>query len=67
MTSTPWVKATRSGGNGGSCVEVRRHDGMIEVRDTKDNGTGPMLRFTSAEWDAFLDGAKGSEFDHLLG
>lgn len=65
MNTTPWIKATASGGNGGSCVEVRRHDEMIEVRDTKDR-EGPVLRFTAAEWDAFLDGAKGSEFDHLL-
>jgi hypothetical protein len=64
--STNWVKARRSGGNGGNCVEVRRHDNMIEVRDTKARGTGPVLQFTAAEWDAFLDGAKGSEFDHLL-
>jgi hypothetical protein len=36
---------------------------MIEVRDTKDQGQGPTLRFTSDEWDAFLDGARGGEFD----
>ena len=67
MTTTPWIKATRSGGNGGSCVEVRRHHGMIEVRDTKDREAGPTLRFTDAEFDAFLDGARKGEFDHLLG
>lgn len=64
---TPWIKATRSGGNGGNCVELRRHDGMIEVRDTKDGGAGPILRFTAAEFDAFLHGAQHHEFDHLLG
>jgi hypothetical protein len=66
MTTTPWVKASKSGGNGGSCVEVRRHHDMIEVRDTKDTGNGPILRFTGAEWDAFLHGASHHEFDHLL-
>jgi hypothetical protein len=65
MTTTPWIKARRSGSNGGSCVEVRRNGDAIEVRDTKDRG-GPVLRFTAAEFDAFLDGAKGREFDHLL-
>lgn len=64
--TTSWIKSSKSGTNGGSCVEARRHDGMIEVRDTKDGGRGPVLRFTSAEWDAFLDGAKRSEFDVLL-
>ena len=43
-TDTPWQKATASDTHG-SCVEQRRHDGVVEVRDTKDNGTGPVLRF----------------------
>ncbi|MGH3648104.1 MAG: DUF397 domain-containing protein [Micromonosporaceae bacterium] len=50
--------ATKSGGNGGGCVELRRHDGMIELRDTKDNGHGPTLRFRLDELDAFLDGPR---------
>ncbi|MGH3729481.1 MAG: DUF397 domain-containing protein [Micromonosporaceae bacterium] len=65
--TTPWVKARKSGGNGGGCVELRRHEGMIELRDTKAHGTGPTLRFRPDELDAFLDGAKHGEFDHLLG
>jgi hypothetical protein len=63
---TEWVKASRSGDNGGDCVEMRRHVGTIEVRDTKDDGTGPTLRFTPAEFAAWLDGAKRGEFDHLI-
>jgi hypothetical protein len=39
---------------------------MIEVRDSKDR-SGPVLRFTGLEWDAFLDGARKGEFDHLAG
>lgn len=62
---TPWVKARKSGGTG-DCVQLRRHDGMIEVRDTKAGEGGPVLRFTAAEFAAFLDGARGTEFDHLL-
>jgi uncharacterized protein DUF397 len=50
---------------GGQCVEVRRHGGMIEVCDSKDR-SGPVLRFTSLEWDVFLHGARNAEFDHLL-
>jgi hypothetical protein len=64
MSSTPWVKASASNGQG-SCVEVRRHDEVLEVRDTKDR-SGPVLRFTRAEFAAWLDGARGGEFDHLL-
>ena len=63
--TTPWVKARMSDGSG-SCVEMRRHAGAVEVRDTKDHGTGPTLRYTSDEWAAFLDGAKKGEFDHLV-
>ncbi|MGH3716672.1 MAG: DUF397 domain-containing protein [Micromonosporaceae bacterium] len=66
MSTTPWIKARKSGNNGGGCVELRRHDGMIELRDTKDDGRGPILRFRPDELDAFLDGAKNGEFDHLL-
>jgi len=62
-TETPWLKARKSS-NSGSCVEVRRHGGAIEVRDSKDR-SGPVLRFTGPEWDAFLDGARNREFDHL--
>ena len=62
---TSWIKA-RASDNSWSCVEMRRHGSAIEVRDTKDHGTGPTLRYTSAEWAAFLDGAKKGEFDHLV-
>ncbi len=62
--TTPWIKATASDEQA-SCVEQRAHDGTIEVRDTKDRG-GPVLRFTRAEFAAWLDGARGGEFDHLL-
>jgi hypothetical protein len=60
---TSWSKAARSG-NQGDCVEVRRHAGGVEVRDSKDPD-GPVLRFTPSEFAAFLDGARKAEFDHL--
>jgi hypothetical protein len=61
--STPWITASASGASN-QCVELRRHEGMIEVRDSKDRG-GPVLRFTRAEFAAWLDGADKGEFDHL--
>lgn len=68
MTSkpdTPWIKAEASNADG-SCVEMRRKNGKIEVRDTKDNGTGPILTYTDKEFAAWLTGAKAGNFDQLL-
>ncbi|OLB79200.1 MAG: hypothetical protein AUI14_11025 [Actinobacteria bacterium 13_2_20CM_2_71_6] len=62
MNTTPWIKAARSGGNNGACVEVRRRDDRVEVRDSKDPD-GPILSFTRDEWDAFVHGAVKGEFD----
>lgn len=62
VTNTPWRKSTKSGGNGGQCVEVRHFDGNIQVRDSKDPA-GPVLTFTAGEWDAFVGGARDGEFD----
>ncbi len=51
--NTPWRKSTRSGGNGGQCVEVRRHDGAIQVRDSK-NPHGPVLTYSAEAWREFV-------------
>jgi len=62
---TEWIMSSRSSGNGGSCVEARRHAGLVEVRNSKNPEAG-TVRFTTLEWDSFLDGAKKGEFDRLL-
>lgn len=60
-----WRKSSFSSYNG-SCFEVSRlSPDRIGVRDTKDDGTGPVLVFTSAEWSAFIAGAKTGQFDKL--
>jgi hypothetical protein len=57
-----WRKSRRSGG-GDNCVEVAfAADGSVGVRDSKDP-TGPILRFTPAEWVAFTGGIRDGEFD----
>jgi hypothetical protein len=65
MTSTEpvWRTSSYSGTQGGNCVEVATHDGMILVRDTKDRGHGPVHTFTSAGWRAFLAGLGNGTFD----
>jgi len=58
-----WHKSSRSNADN-NCVEIADlPDGGRAVRDSKDNGTGPVLVFTAAEWSAFIEGAKDGEFD----
>lgn len=59
-----FTKSTFSGNNG-SCVEYHQHNDEIHVRDSKDP-EGPVLRFTGAEWDAFILGAKDGQFDRTV-
>ena len=72
-----WRKSSRSGNQGGACVEITFIDGkdapvehkhsdrMVVMRDSK-NPEGPVLYFTEAEWDAFVGGVKDGEFDDML-
>jgi hypothetical protein len=47
----------------GNCVEVTSlPGGEVGVRNSRD-ATGPVLRFTPAEWHAFLGGVRSGEFD----
>ena len=54
-----WRKSSYSG-NGGNCVEVADSGNRMLVRDTKQDGTGPVLRFTPAAWRRFADRVKRS-------
>jgi|tagenome__1003787_1003787.scaffolds.fasta_scaffold20936660_2 hypothetical protein len=58
-----WRKASAS--SIGNCVEVAADCGEVLLRDSKDP-TGPWIRYTAAEWDAFIQGAKDGEFDSLV-
>jgi hypothetical protein len=56
-----WVKSSYSGPQG-NCVEVARlSDGSVAMRNSR-HPDGPALVFTSAEWEAFLNGARSGEF-----
>lgn len=57
-TGAKWRKSTRSGNNGGSCVEVADNiPDIVLARDTKDR-LGGTLSFKPAAWQDFLDLAK---------
>ncbi|HEV7898614.1 MAG TPA: DUF397 domain-containing protein [Planosporangium sp.] len=63
LSGAMWRKSSRSGGNGGDCVEVADNlSGIVAVRDSKDP-TGPVLTFTLTEWAAFRAGVKRGEFN----
>ncbi|MEO3742111.1 DUF397 domain-containing protein [Plantactinospora sp. B5E13] len=47
-----WRVSTRTGNNG-ACVEVRRVDHRVEVRDSKDRN-GPVIAFPPAAWTGFV-------------
>ncbi|HLK74074.1 MAG TPA: DUF397 domain-containing protein [Streptosporangiaceae bacterium] len=54
-----WRKSSYSGNGGGSCIEVGDADAVL-VRDTKQEGQGPVLRFTPGAWRRFADRVKRS-------
>ncbi len=61
-----WRKSSRSGANGGQCVEVAVNlPGIVAVRDSKNPG-GAVLAFASGEWSTFLGSVKRGEFDDLI-
>lgn len=56
-----WRKSTFSTDKD-SCVEVAHSGDDTLVRDSKDAGKGPVLRFTPTEWEAFTAGVVAGEF-----
>ncbi|WP_326563335.1 DUF397 domain-containing protein [Micromonospora sp. NBC_01796] len=60
LTGAVWRKSTRSGTNGGNCLEVADNlFGRVLVRDTKDRDGG-TLSFGPDAWRAFVLLAKRS-------
>ncbi|MFF4925999.1 DUF397 domain-containing protein [Kitasatospora sp. NPDC001261] len=58
-----WAKSSYSSSENGNCVEVGRTPaGAIPVRDTKQCRRGPVLEFTPAAFQSFLDAVKAGEF-----
>lgn len=55
MTGARWHKSTKSGGNGGTCIEIADNLATaVYVRDTKDAGAGPVLAFSHEAWRTFV-------------
>ncbi|GAA2091845.1 DUF397 domain-containing protein [Actinomadura alba] len=62
MSAAQWRKSSRSGAEGGQCVEVAGLGPSIAVRDSKNPG-GAKLTFDAADWRAFVHRVKASEHD----
>jgi hypothetical protein len=58
LTRAVWRKSTKSGGNGGNCVEVTCSlPGIVAVRDSK-NPDGPKIVLSPTAWKSFTAGVK---------
>lgn len=65
LREVSWLKS-RASNPSGNCVEMARlPDGGIAVRNSRFPD-GPALLYTLAEIDAFIQGAKDGDFDHML-
>ncbi|WDZ82635.1 DUF397 domain-containing protein [Micromonospora cathayae] len=60
LSDAKWRKSTRSGSNGGDCVEVATNlPDIVAVRDSKDPA-GPALTFISGSWASFTRSIRSS-------
>ena len=58
-----WRKSSRSGSQGGNCVEVAAlSTGDTAVRDSKNPQAGAIV-FSGEAWREFLESVKSAEFD----
>lgn len=57
LNSLTWRKSSYSNSDGGECIEVAAHGGVVPVRDSKDTTRTPLL-FTAPAWSAFIDEVK---------
>ncbi len=59
QVNATWRKSSYSGSaNTGNCVEVGDAPGHVAIRDTKDNGCGPVLRVSPADWSRLVKSLK---------
>ena len=63
FTHAVWRKSTRSGDNGGACVEVAFLGTAVGLRDSKGNGA--ILVVTPDGWNAFLAETRDGESSRL--
>ncbi|MEU5851901.1 DUF397 domain-containing protein [Saccharopolyspora shandongensis] len=52
-STTGWFKSSFSNPSQ-ACVEIRFADGLVQVRDSKDRGEGPVIDVPGREWPTVL-------------
>ncbi|MCZ7457035.1 DUF397 domain-containing protein [Streptomyces sp. WMMC940] len=66
LSPVVWIKSSHSNATG-NCVELAAlPDGQVAVRNSRDP-QGPALVYTRDEVEAFVAGARGGEFDDVIG
>ncbi|MEV4920042.1 DUF397 domain-containing protein [Streptomyces tirandamycinicus] len=66
LGSVTWIKSSHSNATG-NCVELAAlPGGQVAVRNSRDPH-GPALVYTRDEVEAFVAGARGGEFDDVIG
>jgi len=53
-----WRKSSYSDNGGSGCIEAGQVTGTILIRDTTQNGRGPVLRVSAETWQAFTTGVR---------
>jgi hypothetical protein len=55
----PWRKSSHSSqSGGGSCVEAGHVPGAVLIRDTTQDGHGPVVRVSAETWRAFTQAVR---------
>ncbi len=62
LTGAHWRTSSRSGANGGNCVEVAAVTPRVAVRDSK-NPDGAKLAFNRSGWASFTTALKAGRYD----
>lgn len=57
MMTEDWSKSSYSNGSGGDCVEARRDQAAVLVRDTQNRSLGHLATPT-AEWTALVSAVR---------
>ncbi|MEU2113685.1 DUF397 domain-containing protein [Streptomyces sp. NPDC019507] len=66
LNRVTWIKSSHSNATG-NCVELAAlPDGQVAVRNSRDP-QGPALVYSRDEVEAFVAGARGGEFDDVIG